>query len=152
MVVPNAVFADTTVIQNSVSVSASSGGNVAESGQVIEGGTSVDVSSQTVINGETVQSVEKHIDNPNEPITEDLHYATSGVDVETHIDASASGVDMMNMASDSPAVELYGHEDMEGTSSASTSEANMPQSERSFSETISIFIKNMVSYVLSFFR
>ena len=60
LLAPFPIWADSVVIENDVSVSANTGGNTAEDGEIIQGISSVDVEVETIINGETVQDVQIH--------------------------------------------------------------------------------------------
>lgn len=60
--------AETVSIENNVSVSASSGGNTANSGEIIQGTSSVDVEVETIINGETVQDIQIHEESSTTPV------------------------------------------------------------------------------------
>jgi len=61
--VPAGAFADTSVITNNVSVSASTGGNSAVNGEVIEGTASAHIQSETIIDGEVVDSTNEQIED-----------------------------------------------------------------------------------------
>jgi len=46
-----------SVVTNSVSAAANTGGNTAVSGEVVEGGATAEIKSKTIINGETVEDI-----------------------------------------------------------------------------------------------
>jgi len=167
--IPAQTFAETTIIENSVYVSASSGGNTAKDGEIIEGTTSADVFMQTIIDGETVELFEQHFDDMSEPFEKEFLYATSGTEVETHIKTFTGTGDDANTADDkkddkeiNTFIKPYTHTKTNIDSSiigSSTVQKNKEMmsdvdeiSYTPFSSSISNFIKHIMSYVLSFFR
>lgn len=52
-----------TRVENNVSVSAETGGNSADGGVITNGNAKAEVSSETVINGEVVESIEKVVES-----------------------------------------------------------------------------------------
>lgn len=69
--------ADTVSVTNNVNSSASTGGNSAAPGQVIEGNGSASVRSTTVINGETVDDFSQTQTGANASVSHAFTYSTS---------------------------------------------------------------------------
>ena len=91
---------ESTIIRNSVSVSASSGGNSAEPGQIIVGETSADVFVETIVNGEVVESIDEHYENLDGAIEVGTASEGDGYSVETQIQVggdNASGEESENI-------------------------------------------------------
>lgn len=98
---PALVSADTVTIDNSVSVTAKTGGNAAsggsssgigmdgEDGNVVEGTTHVSVSAQTIVNGEVVDDISKEEDGVSEVhLTQEVKYQNGETSTHTELVAS----------------------------------------------------------------
>jgi len=60
---PEFVLADTTTVINNISASSNTGGNTAESGEVIQGKSEASVKVYTEVNGEVVEDFEKVVES-----------------------------------------------------------------------------------------
>ena len=60
---PKFVWADTTTVINNISASSNTGGNTAESGEVIQGKSEASVKVYTEVNGEVVEDFEKVVES-----------------------------------------------------------------------------------------
>ena len=60
---PKFVLADTTTVINNISASSNTGGNTAESGEVIQGKSEASVKVYTEVNGEVVEDFEKTVES-----------------------------------------------------------------------------------------
>ena len=85
--VPFATQADTTVITNSVHSSASTGGNSAQNGEVVEGGAQNVVHVETVVNGEVVESYEE---TSSDPIEYESRYESEDGTTDIHNSVNTS--------------------------------------------------------------
>lgn len=96
---PVLVYADTVTIDNSVSVTAKTGGNNAsggsssgmdgEDGNVVEGTAHVSVSAQTIVNDEVVDDISKDEDGVSEVhLTQEVKYQNG--ETSTHAELTTS--------------------------------------------------------------
>lgn len=137
---PTFAFAE-TIIQNSVSADANSGGNTASSGEVIEGASAVDIEVQTTVNGEVLEDVQKHIESSTgEPIeysyqnTESSSEANAEAVTTTHVEAQVnSSFEERPEVSEEERVAAQAHTDVSNDFSITT------------------FIKKLFSYVFGLF-
>ena len=60
---PEFVWPDTTTVINNISASSNTGGNTAESGEVIQGKSEASVKVYTEVNGEVVEDFEKTVES-----------------------------------------------------------------------------------------
>ncbi len=84
------VTAATNSVTNVVSSSASSGGNNAQGGEVVEGTTSANVFIQTVVDGKVVEFINEHTDNAAPNIQKETFYKNDTVEVTTKVEAGAN--------------------------------------------------------------
>ncbi len=88
-----AAYADTSSVVNSVSVSASTGGNTVSpgsSGTVVNGGGSASYSVETTVNGETVQNVNESYSGPAS-VDKTYDYSEGSTSVSTTVHAAVGG-------------------------------------------------------------
>jgi len=80
--------ADTSQVENTVSVSVSTGGNTASGGEVVEGKRSANVSIKTIVDGKTIESIDKHYgdsDGEEKEIKYESYYKNDGVEVQSTV-------------------------------------------------------------------
>ena len=82
---PVVVSADSVHVVNNVSSSASTGGNSASNGQIIEGTSVQDVVIERIINGEVIERIETHTVDSPEPIIEQTVYTSEDTTVHTEV-------------------------------------------------------------------
>ena len=85
-VTPFATYGADTSVENSVSASASSGGNTASNGEVIEGNASAHVFVETIINGKTIEHIDEHVED-SESFEYEVVNKTEDTIVETSVSA-----------------------------------------------------------------
>jgi len=80
-----------TVIENNVSVTSSSGGNVAEGGTIVQGEAQADIFIETIVNGETVEFVEESVSGAGDvEIHKTSVYESGNTDVEIGVNAQTA--------------------------------------------------------------
>ena len=80
-----------TVVENNVSVSASTGGNTATSGNVVTGEAKTSVKVRTEINGEVIENFDEEFLGETE-FEQEFEYATGTAEVKTKITATSTMV------------------------------------------------------------
>ena len=131
-----------TVIENTVQVRSSSGGNVANSGEVVSGTSKNSISIQTTINGEVVEDYSSEGD---EPVSYEKSIRLDEGKVETKVRASASA---------SARAEASGAEaiasDTNTSAISSTSVAASTSAAASASGTGVSFISDLLAKIFSY--
>jgi hypothetical protein len=149
--VPVSLFAATTVT-NSVNTSASSGGNSAGEGEVVEGKSSSSVKVKTVINGETVEDYEET--DEGEGDTQVEYSKVINVENDEIVvtnDTSAEASTQIPQTNTDVALDVH------ATSSASSSQAAVGEvslptlDDASSSGGVRAFIAKLFGYIFSIF-
>lgn len=81
--------ADTVHVQNNTSASASTGGNTAEGGEVVEGKAKSSVSSKTIVNGEVVEDFYEEDTDGEAQTAHEFYYENNTGSVKVESSASA---------------------------------------------------------------
>ncbi len=120
---PGVTSAEQVKIEHTISVSSSSGGNVAGEGEVVEGEAKSEVFVETVVNGDVIERYDAREANANVGVSAEVGASAGGeyrtqqfdksyesadgaVKVETHISTLESGFESDEVAKDS---SIFGH-------------------------------------------
>lgn len=142
-------------IENTVSVSANSGGNSASAGEIVEGTQTVELFIETIVNGEVVELIEESVTG-DEPVSikKETRYESSEGSVEVITAAIVETESGEAKATDSTKDGPWGSEQFFDTARDDSAESE--ESDMSFGNTVIANVlkafSNIFTYVFSLFR
>lgn len=156
---PVGVFAE-TIIKNSVSATANSGGNTAEAGEVVEGEARGSVFIKTIVDGEVVEEIDEEISGQGSFRASTTHTLPNGeVRSEALIETSGTASTPTGPREES-ASEADGEDDDEGAANPALGQVTDASGQEQISRVrvfadvfnISSFISNLLKHVFALFN